>query len=774
MSTFESAYKSLLQGVSQQLPEERLPGQLTAQVNMVSDPVTNLRRRPGLKMNHSWGWSGASTDTIRGWFTDVGGVRVHVFLNTSTGNIRVYDEQFNLEASLDAGQYLQAPNASRIRATTVRNEFFIANLDKIPTIQRSAKPTYGDGFFYVVSGAFSKQYDLIVGWDGVEATTVSYTTPSGTGATDANDSTPEYIATQLTALLAAARPEIAIQRMGPYLYIRRNNTTGFYVNTSSGSGYAIASRGGSVQAQGNLPAQLPAGANGYVCKVGTGKSPQYFKYVSASVEWVETSAQGSPSAVLNTPVSLFWNGTGWELNLGGFAGSTAGDDVSNPLHEWMEYGLSGIGTYQGRLVLLSGPMVSMSESNKPRNFFRTTVTQVLGSDPIEVGSSLNSAAAYEWAIPFQKDLLLFSAAYQAVIPSNNTALTPANAMVVATSTHESDTTSSPITLGRTVMYCTPRSENFFGVMEMIPSSYTDSQYVSQDTTPHLPKFMPGRCRFAVSSGVSPLALMAPSGDPRTLLVHEYHWDGDQKVQQAWHQWTFPYDICTAYFSADRVNIVFVRNNTVLVGSLDARTGNRHGGNGYAFLDLSAPVEVVNNRVQIPAWMRNIDPSIGTKLALEVLGGPLAGEPIGTTLSQDGTELITVESFPNGTVTLGIPYRSTVVLTPPIIRDYQDNVIHTGKATLYRLTVGMRDSREFQASVTDDYSGTDEFGVPTLSWSSKDLQLGQRLTSGHTQCIIPCRTDIRSSQVELWVEGAGEMNITSVEYVAKYHPKIKRR
>lgn len=42
MSTYEAAYKSLLQGVSQQLPEERLPGQLTAQVNMVSDPVTNL------------------------------------------------------------------------------------------------------------------------------------------------------------------------------------------------------------------------------------------------------------------------------------------------------------------------------------------------------------------------------------------------------------------------------------------------------------------------------------------------------------------------------------------------------------------------------------------------------------------------------------------------------------------------------------------------------------------------------------------------------------
>lgn len=49
MSTFESSYKSLLQGVSQQIPSERLPGQLTSQLNMLSDPVTGLRRRPGVE-----------------------------------------------------------------------------------------------------------------------------------------------------------------------------------------------------------------------------------------------------------------------------------------------------------------------------------------------------------------------------------------------------------------------------------------------------------------------------------------------------------------------------------------------------------------------------------------------------------------------------------------------------------------------------------------------------------------------------------------------------
>ena len=74
MSTYEAAYKSLLQGVSQQLPEERLPGQLTSQVNMVSDPVTNLRRRPGVLFRKSWAWASADYGHSLGWFTDIAGV----------------------------------------------------------------------------------------------------------------------------------------------------------------------------------------------------------------------------------------------------------------------------------------------------------------------------------------------------------------------------------------------------------------------------------------------------------------------------------------------------------------------------------------------------------------------------------------------------------------------------------------------------------------------------------------------------------------------------
>ncbi len=773
MSTYEAAYKSLLQGVSQQLPEERLPGQLTAQVNMVSDPVTNLRRRPGVVFRKSWAWASADYEHSLGWFTDIAGSRVNILLNTNTGNIRILDEQFNEEANLNGGAYLINADPTRIRASSVGNEFFLCNVDKQPVVQYGTPDPNpaNSGFFYVVSGAFSKGYSVSIVHGG-GSIPASYTTPSGTGSGDAALATPEYIAEQLrTQLVTGGDPSLSVQRDGPYVFITRAG--GISVNTSVGTGFMIASKFGVVPSTGNLPARLPSAANGFICRVGTGGSPQYYRYNHLTTEWTEVGVWGSPTSITNVPISILWNGTAWALNTESFVGRHAGDDDSNELHEWMTYGITGMGTYQGRLVLMSGPLVSLSASNKPRHFFRTTVSSLLHSDPIEVGASMNSAAAYEWAIPFQKDLVLFSRAYQAVIPSGNTAVTPATATVVPTSAHETDTTSRPITLGRTLMYCTPKSEDFFGAMEMIPSNYTDSQYVSQDSTPHLPKYMGGRCRFAVSSGVASLALVAPSGDPYSLIVHEYHWDGDTKVQQSWHQWTFEYPIATAYFASDVVVLVFMQNGQAVIGTIDPRAGALNAqSERRPFLDLNVSLSIVDNVVNIPAWMLAFDPAIESKLGLVSLTGALAGEPVGFTVS--GGTLVTVTSHPSGTVGVGVPFYSGVIPSPPVVKDYNDQTIHSGKATLQRFMIGTKNSSEFKVTVTDAYSTGEELAVPTLSLSSPELELGRGLYAETSISIVPCRTDLRSTTMEVSTEGTGELNITSLEYVAKYHPKIKRR
>lgn len=893
MSTYESTYKSLIQGISQQLPSERLPGQLTAQVNMVSDPVTNLRRRPGVQYKTNWTWAGATESNVLAWFTDLAGSRVHILLNTSSGAIKILNEAYGTEADLDAGDYLVASDPRNIRACAVGNEFFLANCEKSPVVEvapSDANPA-NSGFFYVTSGAFGKTYTVSVVYsDGT--ITATYTTPGGTGPSDASLSTPEYIATNLanqlknagtsvpvvmtdiritswefweevtdtylqkntgtasspvwtnvtpgdefsiaqieqkylraryvsnsgdvpgylqinfqvkvngawqstiysstglilplgpgtmtkivpvnlfTSITTPGTPLLYVATDGPYVYITRSG--GIAVSTNVGSAYLLASQSGFVTSEGNLPARLPAAASGYIVRVGTGESPKYYQYNSANVEWIEVAKYGSPTSVRNVPISIIWNGSAWALNIAAFEGRLSGDDITNPAHEFMSSGITGIGTYQGRLVILSGALVSLSASNKPRRFFRSTVTSILSSDPIEIGSGQNSAAAYEWAVPFQKDLILFSSAYQAVLPSGNAAVTPSNATVVPTSGHGVDTTSSPINLGRTLMYCNPRSEDFFGIMEMIPSPYTDSQYVSQDSTPHLPKFMGGRCRFAVSSGVSSMAMFAPTGDKNSLMIHEYHWSNDTKDQQAWHQWQFEYPVANAYFVGDVSVLVFVKNSVVVLGTLDARAGSSDkNGIRRAFVDLNVPVAFTNNTITVPAWMTAFDPDITVKLRAVSGTGALAGELIGTSVSGSNT-LTTVRSWPNGTAVIGVPYYSGFIPTPPQTTDYNGDIIHDGKATLLRYILKTKNSSDFDISVSDEYSAVTTFAGNALAYDSPELSLGRGKYSNLATIKIPARTDMRTTTLELSTSGVGEFNVTALEYIAKFSPKVKRR
>lgn len=775
----------MLQGVSQQQTAERLPGQVTAQVNMISDPVTGLRRRPGALVRGHWAWEEVDEFNVTSWSTDVGGVEAQLVLNAVTGNLRVFEPN-------NLGNPVQMANltdpyligtAQRMRGAAVGDEFFIANLGMQPIrVYANTDPDPSKrGFAYVVAGSFGRQYRVTVNV-GSTPYTFMYQTPDGTAAGHAALSTPEYIAQSIRTGLAAAMPFAAVDSTGPYIFINASSQPDpITVQVNTGKAYMIGSKGSFVDNAGELPAELPLGAHNYIVRVGSAGSAQFYRYDYYTSEWREYSAWGSLSNITQCPIALRRSSVGaWSLVAGDFEGRFAGDDDSNPEHEWMARGITGLSTYQGRLVILSNSRVSMSSAKNPRRFLRSSVTSVLAGDGIEVGSSMLSSAAYEYAVQFQKDLLLFTRSYQALVPNNNQAISPTTAMVVPTSAHTADMTCCPVVIGRTLMYPNIRSgaflNSFFGMLEMVPSNSVDSQYVSQDATAHLPKYLPGRCRFAISSGVASMALFGPSGDPRSLIVHEYHWDGDNKVQQAWHQWTFEYPIATAYFSKDLIMIVFVQNGYTVICSIDPRASAvQSSGVRTPHYDFLVATSYGDNQIPVAAWRNVMDPDIGDKIKATEYNGPLAGEAIGTTYVGTGTpHLQSDASHPIGSAWLGLPYYSGLIPSPPVITDYQQNVIHTGKATLLRFLVGLKNTSPYKVTVTDKNSIGEEEEYSTLTFDSDDLQLGQGLYSDEFLSIIPCRTDMRSTALELYTEGPGELNISHLEYVGKYHSKIKRK
>lgn len=775
MSAYEDSYKSQLQGVSQQIARERLDGQVTAQDNMLSDTVTNLRRRPGCAFAYSIAMPGATADSILAWDTNLAGTQCQVVLNTTDGVVRLLDSSYALLATLPASAYLTTADVGSIQVATVGDEFFIANLSQKPTLGASdagASPVKR-GFFYVKAGAFSKSYDVKVQTSAGSAT-ATYTTPNGTGAGDAALSTGDYIAAQLVAAINAgtATHNVTAVAETSYVYLSCATATNLVATSGAGINYLITSGSAYLRQEADLPSRLPAGAAGYIISTGELRSLRYYKYDATKLAWLETGDYTSPLSITNVPVSITKVGAVWTMLANTFEGRLAGDTDSNPDPAFILRGITGMSNYQGRLVLLSGALVNMSASGKPRRFYRSTVTSLLDSDCIEVGAAAASSAAFRYAVPFDKDLLLFSEKYQAVISGSNVAITPRTASVVVSSTYSADITSRPVPVGRTMMYATPRSKDFFGLMEMLPNPYSDAKYTSYDSTAHLPKYMAGRCRFSVSSSGAGMVLFAPTNDRRSLIVHEYTWQGDQKVQQSWHKWTFNYPVAAAYFSGQVIHLVFVNNGTLLACTIDPRSGTNNSlAERIAKLDFNIFADVVAGVVTLPAWYTAFDPAVVTSLKLGIATGALAGEGVGSYVVAG--QLKTDASFAAGRVCVGVPFTSTFSPTPPMKKDDNGVKISTNKLTVLRFMLGTYNSSQYDVTVKDAASSDVTSQSSTLYFSSAELALGQAQVGADSTAIIPARTNANSTSLIISTSGVGELNVVALEFVAKYNEKINR-
>ena len=786
MSAFESSYQNLLQGVSQQVPRARLPGQLTEQTNMLSDPVTGLRRRPGVEFKYAQTVSQADSDSIFSMYSDIAGARCHVMVNTKTGQVYIRDDLYTLDQTLQSN-YLIATDARAIRPASVGDSLFLANVEKVPATvsNTSGYAPERRAYFYIKASAFSKGYSVTVSY-GPHAETFVYSTPDGTDPSHAAQASTEHIAEQLRSQIQTwfttylASLNVGIARNGSYVYLEINNHTAGWVlsvTTSSGEFYVSASGASNIRQASDLPASLPGAANGYIMSTGPRENPVYYRYDSSQQAWLEVGSWGSPTGISNMPVEIYYNGSAWVLESSNYEGRLAGDDKSNEKPNFLDWGITGLTSYQGRLVVLAGPWVSMSASNKPRRFFRSTVSELLDSDPIHIGSSAASSAAYEYGVPFSKDLLLFSAGYQALIPAGNVAITPRTAQVVVTSTYAADMEASPVAIGRTLMYPAPRSSQFFGVMEMLPSPYTDSQYVSMDATEHLPKYMAGRCRFIVSSSVANMVIFGQTGDKKSLIVHEYSWSGEEKVLRAWHRWTFAHDIAYAYFSGELINLVCVVGTSIFVGTIDPRAGSVDAESmTRPFLDWNVLVNVTGGGLTASAEYATL---LGTTInpRTTISAGGQGGQEIGNTYNSTTRRITLHPSFgDSGQLFIGIGYSSSFSPTPPTLIDQNGVPIATNKMTLLRYHVLTQNTQKFNVSVRDTGNRNDplEYPVTPLKWSSPELALGEAPVSKEGSVIVPCRTQAPTTLVTFTADGVGEMNILALEYVCRYHQKLARR
>lgn len=567
MSLIDQPVPNLFGGVSQQPALSRFSNQLELQENSVADPVLGLAKRPPTE--HIKKLMGTSADRPATFIIKRDETSRYLAV-ISGGVVKVFDLVTGTEKTVtnNAPVYLDtvADPAVSLRALTVADYTFIMNREITVSKKASTKSPSRpyEALIFVRAGNYGRAYSIDVREPSGTGLGAGFRqTPDGSTAAMTSDIDTQAIATHLASTLTTtlSGKGFTITQYGSLIYLSR--ATDFKLTAEDGQGRnALRVYKGEVQRFTDLP---DAGVDGFTIQVTGDPSTTYdnhwVRYNGST--WEETIAPLSDLALdpATMPVALVRNPDDtFEVIELPLVDRKVGDDESNPFPSFTGLPLRGMFLFKNRLGFLADENVILSKTGDYFNFFRTTVTELLDDDPIDVvvedaSGDGSEVSLLENAVAFDNSLVLFARNAQYSLQSEGP-LTPTSASIIPVTAYETSSACRPVGAGKFVYFVFNR-EGASGVREMNSETVTRRKD-APDATAHVPAYLPGNIRYLASSSLESLLVAVPQSG-NALYAYDYLWsnDGSEKLQASWGKWTFHAD-------DDIVSFNFVDNVGYLV------------------------------------------------------------------------------------------------------------------------------------------------------------------------------------------------------------------
>ena len=523
----------------------------------------------------------------------------------------------NISATNDGSGYLSSSISFSSNKATYTNANYTAVIDGTDGSIESAYPNNrGD---YEGAGSTQTGYDFVYGAtapaitvsinpvsgaNAGQAVSMSAHTYSGTSASGNNDkANTDSIAYWLTSdgdgsnygsgvamnesltTNGVASLKISdyftVSRTGSLIRLTKNNTwTGdFSISTTDSLGdTAMTAIYKEVSSISDLPAKC---YNGFKCKViGDTELSQDDYYVQFQTNdggsvgtgsWVECEGfnieKGFDTATM--PFSLLNDNTdSFVLSEINFADRKAGDNLSNPNPSFVGNEITNMFFFKNRLGFLSRDNVIFSEAGLggeddlgvfSYNLYRTTVSSLLDSAPIDVSVSSRRVTTLESAVGFQENLILFSRSGQFVLKGGDL-LTPKTISITPATNFDYDETVPPLPLGSYIYYPFKRG-SFTGLREFTVNASTDN-YDSAEITEHVPAYIPSNIIQMKGTTSEDIIALVSGNEPDTIYIYNYFWNNNQKVLSAWSKFTIAGEIR---------GMECIESNLFLVVALEGKT-----------------------------------------------------------------------------------------------------------------------------------------------------------------------------------------------------------
>jgi len=372
---------------------------------------------------------------------------------------------------------------------------------------------------------------------------------------------------------ATPREDFALLTVADYTFVV--NKTKVVVMTGATSSATLT---GTVQKFSDLPG---APGVGNVYKIQGDNSNQFDDYyvirTSANV-WAETIAPSTSTTLDSStmPHKLVRNADGtFTFSKVAWDNRLVGSDTSNPQPSFVGRTLGDVFFYRNRLGVTSDEGIVLSRVGNYFNFWAATVTAVLDTDPIDVGTSHTKVSILNHAIPFNKVLMLFSDQTQFQLTGGDP-MTPKNATCDVVTEFESSEECRPVGLGPSLFFAVDRA-NATGIREYFVDETTVSNDAS-DVTAHVPSYVPKDVFKLASSSNEDVVFALTLNERNAVYVYKFYWNGDEKVQSSWGKFLFGIgDVIlncdfiknTAYFVIQRSDGVYLESMSLKEASVDS-------------------------------------------------------------------------------------------------------------------------------------------------------------------------------------------------------------
>lgn len=543
-----STIPSLVGGVSQQPATVRLPNQFDEQINILSRIDKGAARRPPSEF----------VDQLINAAPPTGGYHVHIYerdgsekyivLLANNAKPRVFDFT-GTEATVnepDGHSYMNFDTAAytageAFAAVTVADTTFIVNRTIAPAMSGTPTADRPNEFliFSQADGTTSHTINVII--DGVANSSGPQNTPAAMISaldTNLNGAFTDWDFTQVREGAGGDKTSVIygvqVANLTPEDLVEVSDSLG---NRFHKFIYK------SIQNFSDLP---PFAPDGFTVEVvgsqGDGGESYWVAYDAEENTWRETVAPGidndfdldtMPYRLVRdsvSPLEFTFERVPW-------ASRTKGDEISAAEPSFIGHPIKDLAVHKNRLVFLAAEDVAASEAGDFFNFWPTTVTTVVDSDPIDKTASTNRVAFLDWCVPFDGKLLMVSGrgALQAELLSEELQLTPGKTVAIERSAYDSSEAVRPLVLGQ-VAYLAVDRDTTSGILEYRSPQEVNGTAKVEENTAHIPEYLPNGITLLDGSTTENTMVAYSPEEPNTLFVYRYYYLNRELVMNSWSRW----------------------------------------------------------------------------------------------------------------------------------------------------------------------------------------------------------------------------------------------